>query len=108
MTVLVHLLHMIVISGLLGYVYWSRTNATWLGYVGLLVALWHGYSFYKTQRGVFLFHVLLGSLLAYIGFAKPDKESFAYQLVLAVAFAAFGYHAFKLSKIDTLVPEKIE
>lgn len=102
---LVHLLHMIVISGLLGYVYWSKTSATWIGIVGLLVALWHGYSFYKTRMGVFLFHVLMGSLLAYIGFAKPDKESFAYQMVLAVAF---GYHAFKLSKIDTLVPEKIE
>ena len=106
--ILVHLLHMIVISGFLGYLYWTKTNATWVGIIGLLVALWHGYSFFRTHRGVFLFHVLMGSLLAYIGFFKPDKESFAYQLVLAVAFAAFGYHAFKLSKLDTLVPEKIE
>jgi hypothetical protein len=105
---LVHLFHMFVISSLLGYVYWTKTNATWLGILGLLVALFHGYSFFKTRRGVFLFHVLLGSLLAYIGFLKPNKESFVYQLVLAVAFGAFGYHAFKLSKIDTLAPEKTE
>jgi hypothetical protein len=99
---------MIIITGFLLYVYKTRTSSFWVGLVGLLVALWHGYSFYKTGRGVFLFHVFLGSLLAYIGFTKPDKDHFAYQLVLAVAFAAFGYHAFKLSKLDTPVQEKIE
>jgi hypothetical protein len=91
----VHLLHIFVIAGILGYVYATRSNALWVGILGLAVAAYHGTMLFKTRRAVFAFHVLISTLLMYIGFTRPDKDSFAYQVLLALIFAVVGYHGFK-------------
>jgi hypothetical protein len=89
---LIHLLHIFVIAGILSYVYATRTNSLWVGLLGALVAVYHARMLMTTKRSVFAFHVLISTLLMYIGFIRPDKDSFAYQILLALIFGVIGYH----------------
>jgi hypothetical protein len=104
----VHLLHIFIIAGILGYVYATRSNALWVGILGLAVAAYHGTMLFKTRRAVFAFHVLISTLLMYIGFTRPDKDSFAYQVLLALIFAVVGYHGYKALVPNASSPTGLE
>jgi hypothetical protein len=71
--------------------------------VGILVLLYHGYKavgryFAKSPvLWVNVIHVLfVAPLLMWIGFYEKKTERPAYDMLLIVAFGAFGYHLYKL------------
>jgi hypothetical protein len=53
-----------------------------------------------------VFHILLGSLLAYAGYqhsqGKKLPNSF-YQLILALGLGAVAYHGYKLAQLQGLI-----
>jgi hypothetical protein len=70
---------------------------------GILVLLYHGYKavgryFAKSPViWVNIIHVLfVAPLLMWIGFYEKKTERPAYDMLLIVAFGAFGYHLYKL------------
>ena len=70
---------------------------------GILVLLYHGYKavgryFAKSPViWVNIIHVLfVAPLLIWIGFYEKKTERPAYDMLLIVAFGAFGYHLYKL------------
>jgi hypothetical protein len=44
-------------------------------------------------------HVLFAPLLIYIGWHQQDTPRAAYEMLLMITFAAFGYHLFSLVRI---------
>ena len=70
---------------------------------GILVLLYHGYKavgryFAKSPViWVNIIHVLfVAPLLMWIGFYEKKTERPAYDMLLIIAFGAFGYHLYKL------------
>lgn len=105
---LIGILHVALIAPLLLWIGFSRAATPEWGYqvlfgVGLLVALYHGY---KTvgryiAKSPFLWvnviHVLfIAPLLLWIGYNAKKTERPPYDMLLIVAFGAFGYHLYKL------------
>lgn len=75
--------------------------------MGLLVLVYHGYKavgrwFAKSQfLWVNVIHVLfVAPLLIWIGYYEKKTERPAYDMLLLIAFAALGYHLYKMVVIS--------
>jgi hypothetical protein len=105
---LIGILHVVLIVPFLLWVGFNRAaTPDWvyqlLFGVGILVLLYHGYKavgryFAKSPvLWVNVIHVLfVAPLLMWIGFYEKKTERPAYDMLLIVAFGAFGYHLYKL------------
>jgi hypothetical protein len=103
MDTFVHLFHILFVSGLFFYVGITRTRLpsfmypALLGFGGLIV-VYHIYkSWFKKDAWVNYIHIfLVGPLLMYIGFMKQETPRKMFELLLMLAFASLGYHAYYL------------
>ena len=95
----IHLLHLLIVPFFFYISLFDFPN--WIYYIilglGIITLIYHMYLqiiYYKTIN---LFHILIVSpLLIFIGYIKPNKNHFAYQSILLLAFAALCYHSMKL------------
>ncbi len=109
---LVVVFHVAVIAPLLMFVGFTRAaTPEWLYNVlfgmGILVFLYHGYKAfmrllaYSPVIWVNLIHVLIvAPLLLWIGYHAKTTGRPAYDMLLMTAFAAFGFHLYKLVVIS--------
>ncbi len=109
---LVVVFHVAVLAPFLMYVGFARAaTPEWiyslLFGLGLLVLLYHGYKavgrFFKSSPVIWvnLIHVLLvAPLLIWIGYYGKRTGRPAYDMLLMTAFAAFGFHLYKLVVIS--------
>lgn len=105
---LIGILHVALIVPFLLWVGFNRAaTPDWVYQVlfgfGILVLLYHGYKavgryFAKSPvMWINVIHVLfVAPLLLWIGFYEKKTERPAYDMLLIVAFGAFGYHLYKL------------
>ena len=105
---LVVILHVAAIAPFLLWVGFSRAATPEWAYqvlfgMGLLIALYHGYKAvgrYIAKSPVIwvnLIHVLfVAPLLLWIGYNAKKTERPPYDMLLMLAFAAFGFHLYKL------------
>ena len=105
---LIGILHVVLIVPFLLWIGFNRAaTPDWVYKVlfgfGILVLLYHGYKavgryFAKSPViWVNIIHVLfVAPLLMWIGFYEKKTERPAYDMLLIVAFGAFGYHLYKL------------
>lgn len=105
---LVAIFHVVVIVPLLLWVGFNRAaTPEWLYSVlfglGILVLVYHAYKAVSRLIAaspvvwINLIHVLLiAPLLIWIGYYAKRTERPAYDMLLIVAFGAFGYHLYKL------------
>jgi len=104
---LIVLFHILVVSPLLFWVGFARADTppwvyTVLFVLGLIVLLYHSYkAVVRWSSGspliwVNLIHIsLVAPLLLWIGYYGKKTERPAYNMLLLLAFAAFGYHTYK-------------
>jgi hypothetical protein len=109
---LVVVFHVAVLAPFLMYVGFARAaTPEWiyslLFGLGLLVLLYHGYKavgrFFASSPVIWinLIHVLLvAPLLIWIGYHAKRTGRPAYDMLLMAAFAAFGFHLYKLVVIS--------
>jgi hypothetical protein len=109
---LVVILHVTLIAPTLMYVGFMRAATPDMMYnilfgIGLLVLVYHGmkavarYFAASPVLWVNLIHVLLvAPLLIWIGFHGKKTQRPAYDMLLMAAFAAFGFHLYKLIVIS--------
>lgn len=105
---LIAILHVVVIVPFLLWVGFNRAaTPDWVYQVlfgsGILIILYHGFKaigryFAKSPvLWVNLIHVfLVAPLLLWIGYHEKKTERPAYDMLLIMAFGAFGYHLYKL------------
>jgi hypothetical protein len=105
---LVVMFHVLLVAPLLMFVGFNRAaTPEWVYNVlfgtGLLVFVYHGYKAVARLLArspvvwVNLIHVLLvAPLLVWIGFHAKKTERPAYDMLLMLAFAVFGFHMYKL------------
>jgi hypothetical protein len=98
---LVRLFHIILVSGLFFYVAVTRTRMPLFMYpalvaLGALLIVYHLFKLLKQEHAwVNYIHIfLIGPLLLYIGFHRENTSRKYFELLLMLAFASFGYHAF--------------
>ena len=109
---LIGVLHVVLIVPFLLWVGFNRAATPGWVYpvlvgLGLLVFLYHGYKavgryFAKSPfTWVNIIHVLfVAPLLIWIGYYEKKTERPAYDMLLLVAFGAFGFHLYKLVVIS--------
>lgn len=105
---LIAILHVVLIVPFLLWIGFQRAaTPEWVYHVlfgtGLLIIAYHGFKavgrfFAKSQfLWVNVIHVLfVAPLLLWIGYHAKKTERPAYDMLLIVAFGAFGYHLYKL------------
>lgn len=105
---LIAILHVVLIVPFLLWIGFQRAaTPEWVYHVlfgtGLLILAYHGFKavgrfFAKSQfLWVNVIHVLfIAPLLLWIGYHAKKTERPAYDMLLIVAFGAFGYHLYKL------------
>ena len=105
---LIAILHVVLIVPFLLWIGFQRAaTPEWVYHVlfgtGLLILAYHGFKavgrfFAKSQfLWVNVIHVLfIAPLLLWIGYHAKKTERSAYDMLLIVAFGAFGYHLYKL------------
>jgi hypothetical protein len=105
---LIAILHVVLIVPFLLWIGFQRAaTPEWVYHVlfgtGLLILAYHGFKavgrfFAKSQfLWVNVIHVLfVAPLLLWIGYHAKKTERPAYDMLLIVAFGAFGYHLYKL------------
>jgi len=103
MDTFVHLFHIFFVSGLLFYVALTRTRLPTFLYpvllgLGALVVVYHIYkSLFKKNAWVNYIHIfLVGPLLVYVGVVRDKTPRKVFELLLMLAFASLGYHAYYL------------
>jgi len=95
---IIAVLHILIIAPLLLVI--SRTD--WVpNYVliiaGALIALYHAYKYTSTGRWIFIVHALLfGPVIAARGLMPASR--WPKEVLLMIAFAAVGYHAYYLGE----------
>ncbi len=73
--------------------------------LGAILLLYHGSKFISrlAVRSDYAYinaiHLLFAPLLIYIGWHQQDTPRAAYEVLLMITFAAFGYHLFSLVRI---------
>jgi len=99
----VHLFHIILVSGLFFYVGTARTTMPGFMYpvllgLGVFIAAYHAYkAYFKKHAWVNYIHIfIVAPLLIYIGYNKEETSRKYFELLLMLAFASFGYHAYYL------------
>lgn len=103
----VHLFHILLVGSLFLYVGIYKTLIPSVMYslllgLGLIIILYHCFKVYKRitmdkSYWVNLIHIfMVGPLLIYIGYNKEKTARLYFELLLMVAFAAIGYHAYYL------------
>ncbi|NBO69973.1 MAG: hypothetical protein EBU66_06110 [Bacteroidetes bacterium] len=109
---LIGILHVVLIVPFLLWIGFQRAaTPEWVYHVlfgtGLLILAYHGFKavgrfFAKSQfLWVNVIHVLfVAPLLIWIGYHAKKTERPAYDMLLIVAFGAFGYHLYKLVVIS--------
>lgn len=104
---LVHLFHIIIVGGLFLYVGIKRTNIPKFMYkillvLGVIIILYHAYKMYlhiikKESFWVSLIHILVvGPILVYIGVSKENTQRYIFEILMMLAYASIGYHAYYL------------
>lgn len=105
------LFHVLLVSPLLLFVGFQRAlTPEWifkaLFWIGVVIIGFHGYKAFirfnahSSYLYVNLMHLLIiGPLLAFIGYHGKDTPRFAYELLLLIGFAALGYHTFGLVRL---------
>lgn len=105
---LIAILHVVLIVPFLLWIGFQRAaTPEWVYHVlfgtGLLIIAYHGFKavgrfFAKSQfLWVNVIHILfVAPLLLWIGYHAKKTERPAYDMLLIVAFGAFGYHLYKL------------
>lgn len=105
---LIAILHVVLIVPFLLWIGFQRAaTPEWVYHVlfgtGLLILAYHGFKavgrfFAKSQfLWVNVIHVLfVAPLLLWVGYHAKKTERPAYDMLLIVAFGAFGYHLYKL------------
>ena len=100
---LVHLFHIVLVSGLFFYVGLERDRLPSFMYpvligLGLFVGAYHLFkAFMKKDAWVNYIHIfLVAPLLVFIGFSKEKTPRKYFELVLMLGFAALGYHGYYL------------
>ena len=105
---LIVVLHVVLIVPFLLWVGFNRAaTPDWVYHVlfgtGLIVLLYHGYKsvgrYFAKSPALWMnvIHVLfVGPLLLWIGFYGKKTERPAYDMLLLLAFGAFGFHLYKL------------
>jgi hypothetical protein len=104
-SIIVHLLHITIISGLFFYVGLKRNTIPAIMYpvlvgVGFIILGYHMYKLYlklsaKHNPWVNLIHILVvAPLLLFIGWNRETTPRYAYELLLLLGFASFGYHGY--------------
>lgn len=106
--VLLALFHILIVSPLFIYIGVQRAGTPDLVFKGLIglsgaIILYHLYRVYtKLKTGssslwINLIHVfLIAPLLFYIGYYEKETPRFAFEALLMLAFAGFGYHTYSL------------
>lgn len=103
----VHLFHIIIVGGLFLYVGMNRDKIykpifSLLLFLGFVVIFYHLYKIYVYLNAgksiwVNLIHVfIVGPLLVYIGYYGVKTSRKYFEILLMLAFASIGYHAYYL------------
>ena len=102
----INFMHVLLICPALIYVGLSREKIPEAGFIalgciGIVIFFYHAYKLYirsDTESGwVYLLHVLLvAPLLITIGFYGKQCPRRFFEMLLLVAFAAFGYHSLNI------------
>ena len=112
---LLSLFHIFAVVPFFLYIAFSRASTNPIVYkiafvLGLFLMLYHGYkAFFKWKAGsqslwVNMIHILIvGPLLAYIGFYEEMTPRAAYELLALTGFGALGYHIYHLITSLTMV-----
>ena len=102
---LIHLAHIFLFSSLLGYVGIAQLTMPKFMYplllfIGAFIICYHVYkSVFKKDAWINYIHIfLIGPLLLYVGLFKEDTAPKAFEMILMLAFASFGYHGYYLIK----------
>jgi hypothetical protein len=102
---LVHLFHIIFVSGLFFYVGLTRDKIPSLMFpiligLGIFVGVYHIYkAFIKKDAWVNYIHIfLVAPLLVFIGFSKEKTPRKYFELMLMLGFASLGYHGYYLTQ----------
>jgi hypothetical protein len=98
---LLSLFHVLVVGPFFLYVSLWPVPPTLFPFIlglGIVLAIYQTYkAFTKKDPAINIFHVaIVAPLLIYIGYEQPASTSFAYQLLLMLAFAVIGYHGYWL------------
>jgi hypothetical protein len=104
---IVHLFHIIIVGGLFLYVGIKRDtlHEMWfnvLFYLGLFIIAYHlfkVYNYLAIDKSIWvnLIHILLvGPLVAYIGYYGKNTSRKYFEMLLMLAFASIGYHLYYL------------
>ena len=103
----VHLFHIIFVGGLFLYVGIKRTQIPKLLYpfllvLGIVIIFYHSYkayNYFKSSKPYWfnLIHIfIIGPILINIGFYKENTKRPYFDILLMLAFASIGYHAYQL------------
>ena len=102
-SLIIHVLHITIISGLFWYVGLKRNSIPPVMYTGLIglgfvILFYHLYKLYlrvmnKQVPWVNAIHIfVVAPLLLFIGYNRDNTPRYAYELLLMLGFASFGYH----------------
>ena len=102
-SLIIHILHITIISGLFLYVGLKRNSIPPVMYTGLIglgfvILFYHLYKLYlrvmnKQVPWVNAIHIfVVAPLLLFIGYNRDNTPRYAYELLLMLGFASFGYH----------------
>lgn len=102
---IVQLFHILIVGGLFLYVGIRKTEIPKIMFpaliaLGVIIVLYHGYkAIYRIQHKksylINLFHIILvGPLLAYIGYFGVETQRMYFEFLLMLCFSVVGYHGY--------------
>jgi len=98
---LVHVFHILFVTSFLGYIGIVRENLPKFLFpvvllFGIFIVLYHIYkSIFKKDAWINYIHIfIVGPLLVYVGYHKDKTPRKVFEIILMLAFASLGYHAY--------------